>query len=142
MCGADSPRRFDATHSRHVDIHQYDPSTAVPKEFDRGFTGLAFTGHNEIFRGSHGRGGSDAETGLVVDNPNSHRLILHLRIVRSPFAVHHRVHTTLLRVWTPHFYTETSSRNISTALTRRSTESSVVKPSLAKIELICFSTAR
>ena len=42
---------------------------------------------------------------------------------------------------TPRLAEMRSSRNISTALTRRSSESSMVKPSLAKIELMCFSTA-
>ena len=97
MCGADSPRGFDATHSWHLNIHQHHPYTAVRNEFDRGFTGLAFAGHDEIVNGSQGGGGSQPETGLVVDDPDSHPLVGHLGnrggpISRTPWCVHHTFH--------------------------------------------------
>src|SRR5271166_1935856 len=94
MCGADSPRGFDATHSWHVNIHQHDPGTAVRNEFDRGFTGLALTGHDESLRGSHGGGRSQPETGLVVDHPDPHPLVRHswhdpAPACRTPWCTHH-----------------------------------------------------
>src|ERR1700753_3251545 len=111
MCGAEPSGGFDTTHSRHVDVHQHDPSTAVRNEFDCRFPGFAIAGHGEIFGGRHGGGRWAPGTGL---------------------GVHHRC-----------FHGEPSLlRNINTALTRRSTESSTVKWSLAKMELMCFSTAR
>ena len=57
---------------------KHDPGAAVRNEFDCGFTRLAFAGHDEILRGSHGGGGRTPETGLVVDNPNPHPLLHHL----------------------------------------------------------------
>src|ERR1700722_4304297 len=108
MCGADSPRGFDATHSRHVNIHQHDPYTAVRNEFDRGFTSVAFAGHDEIVHGSHGGGGSEPKTGLVVDHPHPHPLVRHswhdaAPICRTPWCTHHTfngVYITLLcRGW-------------------------------------------
>src|SRR3984957_2925827 len=136
MCGADPPGGFDATHSWHMNVHQHDPSTTVRDEFDCGFASFAIAAHREILRGSNSGSCREPKTGLVIDNPDPHPFVRHLRMMRHDFVPHDGVHTTI-------FHTEPlSPRNISTALTRRSTESSTVKPSLAKMELMCFSTAR
>ena len=136
MCDTESPGGLDTAHSRHVDVHQHDPSNAVRNDFDRGFTGLAIAGHREIFGGRHGCGRGEPETRLVVNHPDPHPFVCHLWMMRYEFVPHDGVHTTVLHA-EPRLL-----RNINTALTRRSTESSTVKPSLAKIELMCFSTAR
>src|SRR6201999_3626393 len=94
MCGAEPPGGFDTTHSRHVDVHQHDPSTAVRNEFDCRFPGFAIAGHGEIFGGRHGGGRCAPETGLVVDHPDSH-LIVHLRMMRHGCVPHDGVHTTV-----------------------------------------------
>src|ERR1700720_2381521 len=97
MGGADSPRGFDATHSRHVNIHQHDPSITVPNQLNRGFSSLAFAGDDEVLRGSDGSGGSQPETGLVVDHPHPHPLVRHswhdaAPICRTPWCTHHTFH--------------------------------------------------
>src|ERR1700738_5672464 len=100
MCGADPPGGFDATHAWHVNVHQHDPRPAVRNEFDRGFTSLAFAGHDEIVHDSQGGGGSPPETGLVVNDPDPHPLVPHLGIMPGRRVAHHGVHTTLSMVTT------------------------------------------
>ena len=137
----DLPGRLDAVHPGHVDVHQHQLRMQLLDQRDGLGSAGGLPGQLEAVQAAQYGLGREAERRLVIDHEDKMRAGHALSLAQAAGPAAGCCHPP--RWWgQPPRPPLPCPRNISTALTRRFTSCSSLRPSLAKIEFVCFSTAR